>query len=447
MSQPDSAPGFPVRLQIVVYTIAFFAGNAFVMIGVIMPLWALELTDSLLVIGLIISSRQILVVTLAIHGGALLDRFGPRRVLIVLALGGALLTLLFPFLPFIWAVILLQMLTGLAESVGWIGAQSLVGSLLKGNPVMAGRMTAVTRIGGFLGPWMIGLAWQFLGPVGAFGMLAVWTACGAVAAMGLPSSPAIPPGGEPGAAKAASANATSAKTGAAPPAHVSENAAAAAESPRKVARRRADVMPRFSDYAATFRAFLIPAVALVITVTFIRQTGSGVQSSFYGVWLKESGVTAGTIGLLIGIANGASAFAALTIGPLTRLIADYLLLIGVTVVAIVAIAITPALDGFVLLAVAIAIRGCGQGLNLPLMLSIASRAVGPELQGRIVALRLMFNRLGGALIPFVMGALAEVVGLEMAFYIIGIVGAGLLIALGIWTARSPTFHRQPEWKD
>ncbi len=434
MSAPAPADRFPPRLQLVIYAIAFFAGNGFIMVGVIMPLWALELTDSLLLIGIVISSRQLLVVFLAIHGGALIDRFGPRRVLVSLALAGAVLTLLFPVLPFLWAVILLQMLTGIAESVGWIGAQALVGSHLKGNPVMAGRMTAVTRIGGFFGPWLIGLSWQYGGPEGAFLMLAAWTACGALAALGLPADPGTIP--RPGRRISSGHGASI------PAAEVAEIPAAGPVA--EPGRRKADVLPRLSDYAATLRTFLIPAVALVMAVTFIRQTGSGVQSSFYGVWLKESGISAGTIGLLFGIANAASAAAALTIGPLTRLFADYLLLIGVTVIAILAIALTPALDGFLLLAVAIAIRGCGQGLNLPLMLSISSRAVGPELQGRIVALRHTFNRLGGALVPFLMGAVAEVVGLENAFYLIGILGAALLIGLGLWASRAPAFRdRKP----
>ena len=71
----------PVAVQAAVYAVAFFTGSPFIMLSVIMPLWALELGSTPLVIGLIISSRQILVITMAVHGGALLDRFGPRVVI------------------------------------------------------------------------------------------------------------------------------------------------------------------------------------------------------------------------------------------------------------------------------------------------------------------------------------------------------------------------------
>ncbi|MDX1483421.1 MAG: MFS transporter [Alphaproteobacteria bacterium] len=416
--------GRPVALQAAVYGVAFFAGSPFIMISVIMPLWALELGSSPLVIGLIISSRQILVVTMAVHGGALLDRFGPRVVIVQLSVISAIVMALFPFFPFLAAIIVLQMVSGFAEATTWIGTQALVGRSLGGHPVYAGRMTASARVGGIMGPWLTGLTWQFLGSAAAFWFLALWIFMGGVMALLLPRAATSDPG--PTEAKS---EATKAKTG---------DAADTSSAPEGMPSR--SVMPSLADYFTTYRLLLLPAVALVITVTFLRQTGSGIQSSFYGVWLKGIGIEAGTIGLLLGIANAASAVAALAVGPLSRRFSEHWVLIAATIAAIAAIAITPLLGGFALLALAISIRGIGQGLNFPLMLAIASRAVGPHLQGRVVALRLTFNRFGGAIVPFAMGALAEVVGLEFAFYVIGIGGVLLLWVLGIWASRSKVFR-------
>lgn len=394
------------RLETPIYATAFFTGNVFPMMHVLMPLWALELTGSPLIIGMIISCRQILPVLLSIHGGALLDRFGPRQVIMVMGVAGALCTGLFPVLPFIWAAMLLQILTGFAETTNWIGVQSAVGTILKGRPVYAGRMTAAARTGGFFGPILAGAAWEIFGPYGGFLFLAVWLMCGAVAASFLPRHPKAESTGEQAAA------------GAAP-----------AKGP--------GVMPKASDYRDTFRLLAISAVALVIAATFMRQTGSGVQSSFYGVWLKqELGLSGTTIGFLIGFGNGVSAVAALTIGPLTRRFADHWLLLAMVGFAIVGIALTPALEGLILLSLAIGLRGVGQGLNLPLMISIASRSVLPTLQGRVAALRISFNRLGAALFPIGMGALAEVIGLEASFYVIGALGLCLLGGLAVWVART-----------
>ncbi len=425
MTQADEEKK-PAALQAAIYAIAFFTGNPFIMLSVIMPLWALELGATPLVIGIIISSRQILVITMAVHSGALLDRFGPRMVIILMGVIGAAVMALFPFFPSVAVIVLLQMISGFAETTTWIGTQALVGTLLDGRPVYAGRMTAVARVGGFIGPWATGLAWQFIGSGAAFWFLSVWVLFGGLSAWFLPQT---------------TVNAITSPSPS-PPAPV---APAPAPAPAPVLRpaaveRRPSVLPSLSDYATTFRLLLLPAVALVIVVTFVRQTGSGIQSSFYGVWLKQIGYEAGTIGLFLAISNAASAGTALTIGPLTRRVSEHWLLVAATILAIASIAITPLLGGFAILAAAIALRGVGQGLNFPLMLAIASRAVGPHLQGRVVALRITFNRLGGALVPFVMGALAEVIGLEAAFYVMGVVGVVLLGLVGAWISRVPEFN-------
>jgi MFS family permease len=399
-------------LQLPVYALAFFTGNLFPMVSVVMPLWALELGASPFVIGLIIASRQILTVTLSIHGGALLDRHGARNVIMVLGIVGAACMASFPLLPFIWAVILLQMASGFTETTNWIGAQAMVGKLLKGHALYAGRMTAAARFGGFAGPWLTGLCWQYGGPYAAFGFLGFWVVCGVFAAFAIPKEKEA-------------------------------DGAAAAPNPAPAAatRRATDAMPKLSDYITAFRMLALPAVALVIMATFMRQAGSGVQSSFYGVWLKEAGFTAGTIGFLIGISSLVSALSALMTGRLTRYVAEHWLLVAMIMTSVVAIAVTPLLSAFPLLVAFICLRGASQGLNLPLMMSISSRAVGSDLQGRVAALRITFNRLGGALVPLIMGAMAEFVGIEWSFYIMGIAGTAAIALLAVWVGRADAFRR------
>lgn len=413
MSAAAAPEAYSWRLQGSVYGTAFFTGNLFPISHVVVPLWAaIELDASLFMVGVIIASRQLLPVTMSIHGGALLDRFGPRSVIMVLGILGAASTALVPFFPFIWATIMFQIVIGFCETTNWIGVQSAVGTLMKGNAIYAGRMTASARTGGFFGPLLVGVAYETGGPVGGFLCFGAWAFCGAIGAMFLPRH-----GGDAVAVPAAETAPSNKPTDA-----VSED--------------RKDVLPSLSDYREAFRLLVIPAVALVIAATFMRQTGSGMQASFYGVWLKDLGYTAGAIGLLIGIGNGVSALTALSIGPLTRRIADYWLLILAVGAAIIGIAATPLFDEWILLALAIGVRGVGQGLNLPLMMSIASRSVPARLQGRVAALRISFNRFGGMLFPVIMGALAEFIGLEYAFYAIGGTGIVLICGLSVWVLRT-----------
>ncbi|CAN0571222.1 unnamed protein product, partial [Laminaria digitata] len=258
---------------------------------------------------------QLLPVTLSIYGGALLDRFGPRRVIIVLGVLGACSTALVPFFPFIWATIMFQIVIGFCETTNWIGVQSAVGTLMKGLPVYAGRMTAAARIGGFFGPALIAAAYQYGGAVGGFLCFGAWALCGGIGAIFLPRHD-----------RTAGGSATSFRD------------TDARSRDIDVPEPRSDVRLSLSDYREAFRLLAIPAIALVIAATFMRQTGSGVQASFYAIWLNDLGYTVTTIGILIGIGNGVSALSALSIGPLTRRIADYWLLLIAVAFAILGVA-------------------------------------------------------------------------------------------------------------
>ena len=180
---------YPWRLQLPIYASGFFNGNVYFLTGILMPLWALIVVgeDQAFLIGLIVASRQILPVLLAIHGGAVMDRLGARRVMLVFGAVGAVCTATYPFFPVLGAVIVLQMLCGLAESLGWVGSQTLVGTLLKGHPTYTGRLSFALRLGGFLGPWLCGIAWHSYGPTIGFFCIAGWITMGWIAGWLVPA--------------------------------------------------------------------------------------------------------------------------------------------------------------------------------------------------------------------------------------------------------------------
>lgn len=434
-------PTYSISMQSAVYSTAFFNGTVQSMASTIVALLVVALIDKnlALLIGVILASRQFLTVTLSVYSGTLMDNFGTKRVIIAFGVAGVLSALAYPAISMvlgvevgaslqnpgmalILAVIFVQMISGWSEATAWIGSQTLVGQLMKGHPVYAGRMTFVARLGGFLGPPAIGYAWDFWGPWGGFGFLAVWIVGGMIAASFLPDTRAATQGSRDDAEKSEEPDAE-------------------------------DVTPaKQSNYGQTLRLLLIPAVAMVIMVTVMRQTGSGVQSSFYVVWLSEHvGIQGSTIGWLIGAANGASAIAALCTSPLMKRYSAHWLLILMVTVSVIAIAVTPLFGTtfstllFISLLGGICVRGFAQGLNLPLMMIILSRNVAPHLQGRVTALRISFNRFGGLLVPPGMGALADmeiVGGLANAFYIVGIAGVIALGALSLWVLFSPSFKKE-----
>lgn len=415
-SKTESAPEtYPWRLQMPIYASGFFNGNVYFLTGILMPLWAAIVVKEPVLIGIVVASRQVLPVLLAIHGGALMDRLGARRVMLVFGALGVVVMAAFPFFPFLAAMIGLQMLSGLAESMGWVGSQTLVGTAMKGHSTYTGRLSFALRLGGFLGPWLCGVVWHEFGPTIGFFSIAAWIAAGWLAGWLVP---------------------------------VKEERNVAVSG----AFSLTDMMPRWSDYVATFRMISIPAIALVVAVTFMRQTGSGMQLSFYPIWLNQLGVTAADIGFMVGCSHILSASTSLSVGSATRWIAAHWLLVLTIAISIITIAVTPLLGAdyielpgvgriyFVLFGV-ICLRGLAQGFNMPLMMSIGMQAVSAGEQGKIVALRITVNRLTSMVIPLTMGAIAQWVGLEVSFYVIGAIGIIGLGLTSVWMARSPAFGK------
>ena len=415
--KPESAPErYPWRLQLPIYASGFFNGNVYFLTGILMPLWALIVVgqDQAFLIGVIVASRQILPVLLGIHGGALMDRLGARRVMLACGAVGIVTMAAFPFFPFLAAIIALQALSGLAESLSWIGSQALVGTALRGHPVYTGRLSFALRLGGFAGPWICGVAWHQYGPTIGFFSIAGWVTLGWIAGWLVPVREDRRPEG------------------------IS-------------AGRLAEVLPRWSDYLATFRMIGIASVGLVTAVTVMRQTGAGIQLSFYPVWLSQLGITAADIGFMVGCSHIVSASTSLSVGAMTRWISAHWLLVVTIALSIVTIAITPALGAdfvtlpgvgriyFILFGV-ICLRGLSQGFNMPLLMSIGMQAVSAHEQGKVVALRITVNRLTSAVIPLLMVAVAQTFSLAASFYVVGALGLGGLLLTTIWMVRSPAFR-------
>ncbi|MEE8515273.1 MAG: MFS transporter [Alphaproteobacteria bacterium] len=392
---------FSLRTQGAIYGVGMFSSTMSHISGLLVPLWLVTLEPSPFLIGVVLGSRSVLPLLLSIHGGALMDRLGVRRVTLFFAIMATVTPLFYPLAPWIPVVILLQMMHGLSASMGWIGAQTTIGHVMKGNPTYAGRLSFSLRIGNFLGPPLVGYVWDQFGAWGAFGMLALWGAGMWVSAMMLPAT-----AGE--------------STGSGP-----------------VARR--DLMPRLSDHIETFRLLVIPAVLLVVMVSVLRISGAAIQSSFYVVYLESIKFTGAEIGLLWSAAAVLGGVGALGVGPATRIFIPHWLLIVMVAGATILIAITPLLGSVsLLLLLASALRGGTLGLSQPLMVSILLKSAGPGAQGKSVGLRTTANRAAQTILPVLMGAIAEMVGIANSFYVIGGVLLILVGLVAIYTWRSPS---------
>lgn len=381
----------PKRAYYATYATGFFANGTSLLIKVVFPLWAIHLGMSASMIGFSIGISALLPFLLSIHSGVLMDRLGTRRVTLVFAIATMVAMPLYPAMPWVAAVIILQLITGLTTNMVWVGAQSLICQYTQGATSLIGRFSFFARIGTLTTPILVGVMWDLGGPWGAFVFGGVWAGMACIALLAVPVVENLPE------AEAA-----------------------------KVPVSQSDLAPRISDYVRAFSLIAIPAVAFIVATTFLRISSSGIQTSFYVVYLNNIGLTGTAIGTLISISEGIGCFGTLAAGPVERFIKPHWVMLLFVVMSLFFVTITPLLSGtFALLAIATSLRGFAQGLTQPVMFGILARAVSVKQQGISIGLRTTVNRLASILVPIIMGVVADAVGIEASFLIIG----GSLIAL------------------
>lgn len=403
----DPAPVVPLRLELAVYGAAAFSNSLGYMIMVVLPLWVLTLHVSPLMVGVILGARHFLVLLYSIHGGAMMDRLDVRRVMIGFGAFGVALPLLFPITPWIWLIIVLQMLSGYCNATGWMGAQAIIGQAMRGSAVHTGRMSFAVRIGSLVGPPVAGAAWDFGGPWGGFASLSVWALGMLLCCVALPSM------------------------------------AREGETVPRPRPRIADLTPRLGDYIAAFRMLALPLVAVVMAVSVLRIAGFSIQASFYAVYLEGAGYNGTAIGVLLALYSLLGGGASLMTGRLARRIAPLWLMMAVIGGSTAAIALTPMLGNYALLLLASAINGACYGMSQPLVITLTSKVISRDSQGKAVGLRTTANRLGATFMPVAMGAVVQWAGLAASFYITGGTVLALLAIVALWaraTARGQHTH-------
>ncbi|MBT5048944.1 MAG: MFS transporter [Rhodospirillaceae bacterium] len=400
MMATDQATPLPLRTQMPVYGTAFFSNSIPDLVLVVMQLWLIKLGTPLFVIGLVFGARYVGPLLFAIHGGSMMDRLGTRRVMIFFAAIMIVVPFVYPVAPWVSAVVILQLISGMADSLGWVGTQTLTGQVLRGNPTYTGRLIFATRVGTFIGPPVAGAAWDLFGPWGGFISLSLWGVGLMASVWALPANALSPP----------------------------------TAAPQPLLRA---VTPRLTDYIAAFRLFSIPLMAVALFITLLRQFGSGMQNSFYAVYMDGIGMSGTLIGFLVA-ATGLTGVAALATGWLVQRLKEFNLLIWTTIISIASIGIVPFFTDFIPLFIASSLRGATMAISVVIIVSLIARTVGPEEQGRAMGLRTTCNQSGNVCIPVVMGTLAHFFGLEVAFYAVGVLGVALLLIAARWVRRIET---------
>jgi MFS family permease len=373
------------RQHLAVLGSGVFTNGVWDMLSVLVPLYAVAVGLNAAQIGLIVAARSLLPSALSIHGGILMDQLGTRRVLMWVAAGSAALPLLYPFTGWFTVLATLQLLLGLASSLGMAASQTWSMQTSRGATALLARYSIATRIGTFLGPVLVGAAWDLFGAWIAFACVSI---CGAAIIV---STAVFAP----------------------------SSALQAMSAPKPSLSL---LIPRWEPHKQALLLALIPAVAFILAASFLRNASGAIQASLYVVYLNGIGISGTLIGVLVAIAELSGVLGSLAAATTERRVRADRLIIVCIAVSIIAIAATPLIGELLfLLIAACVVRGVAQGMSQPLMYSILSVDVPDTRHGASVGLRNAVVRLASIITPAVMGVIAQAWGIEASFYAIGAV--------------------------
>lgn len=357
---------------------AWSTGLGFMTLGV--PLYAYHLGFSGVAIGSVVALPHLLHLVMRLLGGALLDRIGERRLLLVSY--GALIGAgpVFFVAGDIRMLIAAQLLAMVSRSTYWISVQTYASRAAAGRNVNLGWLSATNNAGQILGMACAGVLITLVGFATSFLVL---SALGLVA---LASALALRP------------------------------LTAAAQT----AERRPAPFVHFPQLLAT------PAIHCAILCSFLGALPLTLTGSFFAVYLATIGAdpeSTGAVSALRGVGAVASGLLlARFLGAGTRL---PLTLAMITVYAAL-IGFTPQVPDPWLMAPVLLALGMGSALmELTSQLSI-SEASSDRMRGSAMALGSLGYNISFLLVPLFFGYVSDRAGLDAAFNLAGLL---LLILL------------------
>ena len=177
----------------------------------------------------------------------------------------------------------------------------------------------------------------------------------------------------------------------------------------------------------------------------VRNSSYGIQTSVYMTYTQGIGFSATQIGLLFAAIELSAGIGSWFSGRTMRRFDARWILVWSTMATIVLVCATPLFGAlspsawaiFIILVAAQMVRGAIQGVSQPILFSIQAKSVGRHQQGSVVGLRQTMNRLGGVVIPPMIGLASDSFGREESFYIVGAALLAVCIGLAFYARRVP----------
>lgn len=368
---------------------AFFSG-AFglamsAQINFLVPLRARELGASFDIIGLIVGAGALAPALLSVPLGSVIDRLGPRRSFVTGTMSAALLAVMFVFVTSYWWFLVLQPLLGLARNLGWVASQSYVTSVgtAEQRPGFTGKFSLFSNGGQMLGPLMVGGIAQLVGFQWTFLFLACYAALFSVIGLLLADT------------RAPDHDETRVKQG--------------------------------TGVRSALELVALRGIQVVLLFSFGRLWTTWVYATFFPVYLVDQGIEPGVVGTVMAASGVVATGLAPSAGALARRVQEQTITAVGLGCAAVGLMLAPHVSTLPSVYAVPLLVGVGQGLSLPMLISMITGAAPTDKRGVALGLRAMVNQTAATAAPFVVGPLIAGLGILLGFTTGGAVSV-LLVA-------------------
>lgn len=359
------------RLPLLAYATGAFGLAMNAMVTFLVPLRADELGATLPVIGVLVGMKALMEALLSVPLGRVIDRIGARWAFVAGAGGSAVVILGFVASPVVWALFLCQALLGVTRPLGWVGSQTYVAALdaKAGGAAHTGRFSFVSNLGQIVGPLAVGAVAGVAGYRSAFLVLVVYAAGCVLIGLALPNLPE---------------------------ARVPQGSAAA-------------------TLGETWGLLRERRIQVAMMLTFVRLWIPNVFTAFFPLFLVTGGLAVGLAGSVVSAMGVTATIVTLLTGRLSRhLTAELLTAIALGCGAL-GLAIAPLAAGWPLVYLPAIGVGIGQGLSLPLLITIVSGAAPPGRRGLALGLRSSVNQTAATVGPMIGGPVIQALGVGLGF--------------------------------
>lgn len=338
-------------------------------------------------VGGILGLQTILPIFLSIPFGFIGDRVGHKKMItfgsVGMFLGAGLCYLTSQTL---WLIVPAQLISGVAQMTVWISAQALILEIGTSCPDRKiAQFSTLTALGQAAGPLMAGFLVDFYGYSFDFFANALMSLIMLGCAMLLSSKRSA-----------------------------EKNGAAPGHSLRQELR---SIL--VNSYWQGIELARKRDVFYTLVFTFLLAFTLNQRTSFYPIYLHESGWGVSMIGILISIGSISAILVRFICPLLLARMSAWTLMQVCNVVSIAGMFLTPLFDSFYVLAVVSCFTGLALGLNQPLSLQLIYQFTDSQQYGLSIGIRMICNRLAQFVNPLSFALFSHVVGMGIAFYLTG----------------------------